>query len=294
MKKWIFKVLRFSGLPYLVRELVQKNKVTILLYHDINKEDAEKNFAYLSKNYNIISLDNFLDAVENRRTLPPKALVITFDDGHIGNYALLPVVKTLNVPVTIFLCAAIVGTDRHYWFNHEHPKYSNEQLKKKSNRERLKILYETGFDREREYEDKQALTTEQIKGMMDTINLQAHALFHPILPNCSDEEAKAEIIDTKALLENKFGLKINAIAYPNGDYSERDIALTKEAGYRCGLTVDYGYNTLYTDLFRLKRLDTNDTSDLNELIVKASGVWGFFKTGNGRRQKVGLTNILEQ
>jgi hypothetical protein len=82
-------------------------------------------------------------------------------------------------------------------------------------------------------------------------------------------------------------LKINAIAYPNGDYSDRDITLAKEAGYSCGVTVDFGYNTLDTDLFSLKRLSVNDTSNLDELAVKASGVWQFFKTKNGKKQGYG-------
>ena len=95
------------------------------------------------------------------------------------------------------------------------------------------------------------------------------------------------------MLESKFSLTINAIAYPNGDFSERDIRMSKEAKYRCGLTVDYGYNTSKTDLFRIKRLDTNDTDDINELIAKTSGGMGFFKRRNGRRQKVGFTNTFE-
>ena len=78
-----------------------------------------------------------------------------------------------------------------------------------------------------------------------------------------------------------------AIAYPNGDYSERDIELVKSAGYRCGVTVDYGFNTVKTDLFRLKRLSVNDTGNIDELAVKASGVWAFIKTRNGRKQGYG-------
>ena len=91
-------------------------------------------------------------------------------------------------------------------------------------------------------------------------------------------------------LEKDFDLIINAIAYPNGDYSNRDIKLVKKAGYKCGLTVDFGYTSKNTDLFRLKRLSINDSIDLKEIIVKASGLWAFFKTRNGKRQAYGSTN----
>ena len=264
-----------------------------MLYHDISRELAEKNFTYLSKNYSIISLNDFLKAVEGNQSLPPKALILTFDDGHIKNYEILPVIQKLNIPVTIFLCAAIIDTNRHFWFNHEHPYYSNAHLKQKTNRERLEILSENGFEREKEFLEPQALQREHIDSMNGFVDFQAHALYHPILPKCTNKEAEEEIIDSKKMLESKFSLNINAIAYPNGDYSERDIRMAKEANYRCGLTVDYGYNTSKTDLFRLKRLDTNDTDDINELIVKTSGVWDFFKTINGRRQKVGFTKTFE-
>ena len=113
--------------------------------------------------------------------------------------------------------------------------------------------------------------------MKHYVNFQSHTQYHPILPKCNKREARKEIFGSKEILENKYGLKINSISYPNGNYSERDILLLKEAGYKCGITVDFGYNTIETDIFRLKRLDVNDTDDINELIVKASGVWQFFR-----------------
>ena len=123
--------------------------------------------------------------------------------------------------------------------------------------------------------------------MKQHINMQSHTLFHPILPKCDSNEAKKEIFKSKEILENEYDLNINAISYPNGDYSDRDINFSKDAGYKCGITVDYGFNTKHTDLYRLKRLSVNDTDNIDELIVKASGFWAFLKTRNGRYQKYG-------
>jgi hypothetical protein len=53
--------------------------------------------------------------------------------------------------------------------------------------------------------------------------------------------------------------------------------MAQEAGYKCGITVDYGYNDLHTDLFRLKRISVNDGRSLDELIVKSSGCYAFLK-----------------
>ena len=280
MKKYIFLILRISGIPFLFRELIQKKRISILMFHDITVENAEKIFNYLKKKYNIIDLNDYLNARSDAsffKVIPERALIITFDDGHIRNYQLLPVLKKLQVPITIFLCSSIINTKRHYWFKYQMGLIHKNKLKKINNRERLIELSKLGFEQEKDFLEPQALQKEQIEEMKPYVNMQSHTMFHPILTMLSDEEAKMEIFGSKNNLEKDFGLNINAIAYPNGDYSERDIEFVKLAGYKCGVTVDFGYNTLKTDLFRLKRISVNDSNDLNEVIVKSSGAWGFFR-----------------
>ena len=290
MKKIVFKILRFSGLPFLFREIIQRNRISILLFHDISKSTAIQTFKYLSENYNIIDLNDFIQALEKKdfSKIPPKALIITFDDAHIGNYKILPVIKELKIPITIFLCASIINTNRHFWWTFK----DSSELKYKSNKDRLEILSKDGFKQEKEFDIAQALQKEQIEEMKYYINMQSHTLFHPILPKCSFNEAKKEIFKSKEILENEYNLNINAISYPNGDYSDRDINFSKDAGYKCGITVDYGFNTQHTDVYKLKRLSVNDTDNIDELIVKASGAWAFLKTRNGRHQKYGYTKNI--
>jgi peptidoglycan/xylan/chitin deacetylase (PgdA/CDA1 family) len=295
MKKWLFKALRISGLPFLFRELIQKNKVTILLFHDINQETAELSFSYLSRKYNIIDLNDFIEACnkKDKTKIPKKALIITFDDGHIRNHEMLPVIRKYNIPITIFACSSIVNTNRHYWFKFKHESISIPELRRKSNVERLYILSKAGFEQDKEFDEPQALQKAHIDEMKHNVNIQSHTMFHPILPKCKDSEARLEIFSSKRMLESEYGLRINAISYPHGDYSERDIVLSKQAGYKCGVTVDFGYNTINTDLFRLKRICVNDTGDINELIVKSSGLWEFLRTRNGRTQEYGFSNTAE-
>ncbi len=277
LNKILFKILRYSGLPWLFRTFIQRDKFTILLFHDISPEVARQTFQFLKQRYHLIGIEAYLKARQNGESLPSKAMILTFDDGHLGNYRLLSIIREFNLPISIYLCAGIVDTKRHYWFTKKHAVYSGDELKRIPNREKLALLEEVGFMPEKEFSEPQAMSKAQIEEMKPYVNFQAHTLFHPILPQCDHEEAIAEIITAKATLEKEFGLTINAIAYPNGDYSERDIQLAKKAGYQCGITVDYGFNNLQTDPFRLKRLSVNDTSNLDELSVKSSGVWGFFK-----------------
>lgn len=278
MSDIVYRALRWSGAAWLWREVVQRRKVTFLLFHDMEVADAERNFAYLKKHYNIIGLNEYLEAVHGEKRLPNKAIVITFDDGHASNYTLLPIIRQMHIPVTIFLCSSIVGTRRHFWFRHSmEMKPLVETMKQVTNGQRLEELKTYGFKQEQEYTDTQALTQEQIEEMKPWVNFQSHTCFHPILPQCDDKTAQHEIEGSKQQLETDFGLNINALSYPNGDYSARDIQLAKEAGYKCGVTVDSGYNDKSTDLFRLKRFSVNDAKTTAELMVKASGCYALLK-----------------
>ena len=67
------------------------------------------------------------------------------------------------------------------------------------------------------------------------------------------------------------------LAYPNGDYSDREVRLLEEAAYVCGVTMDAGVNDAHTDPFRLRRVALPDDAGINEVIVKASGLWALLK-----------------
>lgn len=296
LKQLLTRLIYHSGLPALIRATLQRKTVSILVFHDIEPERAEQVFPWLARRYNIIDLNDYLEArrQNNPGLLPDKALIITLDDGHAGNYRLLEVVRKYHIPVTIFLCSGIVDTRRHYWFKFKRPEFSTRQLKKLPNREKLEVLARAGFWPDREFPEPQALNKKQIEEMSAWVNFQGHTVFHPCLPKCDAEEARMEIFQCKQTLEESFNLKINALAFPNGDYSDRDIELVKRAGYECALTVDHGFNTLQTDPFRLKRLSIDDKDDFRIVALKACGLWSFIKTRNGTNQDHGWTSQVEQ
>tara|TARA_B100000965_G_C19492920_1_gene713840 strand:+ start:196 stop:1059 length:864 start_codon:yes stop_codon:yes gene_type:complete len=274
-----FWFLNLIGIPYLMREFVQKNKVSILLFHDLNYDGAESVFLFLKKHYNIINLDDYIEAKKNKKfdEIPEKALIITFDDGHKNNYKLLPLIKKHSLPITIFLCSGIINTKRNYWFKLNIPNKIKKKLKRISNKDRLDVLLNYNFSQEKEFNETNALTKEEIFEMKEHVNFQSHTVFHPCLPKCSKSELLYELSSSKEKLEDEYELKINTISYPNGDYDERVIEFSMKCNYTCGITVDPGYNSLEDDLFKLKRISTNDTLDINELAVKSSGFWSFLQ-----------------
>ena len=227
----------------------------------------------------MVSLSDFLEARFGKTAegLPPKALIITIDDGHRSNYGLTSVIQRHRVPVTIFLCSGIVGTHRHYWWLHTTDSGEAQALKALPDEQRVQVLRRKGHSDTREYETRQSLSRDEIAEMKSAVDFQSHTVFHPILPACSSERARWEVIESKESLEREYGLEIYALAYPNGDYSDREIELLENAGYTCGLTLDAGFNDSETDLFCLRRVALPDDAGVNEVIVKTSGLWTFLK-----------------
>ncbi|MGA6949626.1 MAG: polysaccharide deacetylase family protein, partial [Candidatus Sulfotelmatobacter sp.] len=131
IKKMGFLFLRMSGVPYIVRELAQRQRVTILVYHKPSPEAADCHFEALRRRYNIISLVDYLSYRTNAHNhLPPKPLIVTFDDGHRGNYALKRVLEKHGIRATCFLCSGLAGTNRHFWFETEMSNSVRQGLKR--------------------------------------------------------------------------------------------------------------------------------------------------------------------
>lgn len=281
-----YRLVRFSGLPWLFREVLFRNRVRTLMFHDPTPEAMDRVLGYLGRRYRFITLAD----LERGTGLPPKAMLLTFDDGHRGNAALLPLFLRHSVRPVIFLCAGIVGTQRHYWFRHRPLPTTADGLKDLPNAERLRQLATVGFAPEKEFPERQALSLEELETLRPHVDFASHGLLHPCLNRCSDADAEAEVTGSKHVLQERFGVHTTVFAYPNGDYTAREIALLERAGYTRAFTVDHGFNGPGERPFRLKRLSIDDDGDLASVSVKASGVWGFLRILSGRQPRTRLSS----
>lgn len=278
VQETIALLLRATLLPVIIREFFQVNRVTIIAYHRISAKLFESHMRYLIKNYSIISLEEFIKAKYKKHPerLPSKPIVITIDDGAKSNYALKYVLRKYEIPVTIFVCSDIVGTSRHFWFSHRDEVKTD--LKVVPDTERLKLLSQVGFDEQKDYGAPETLSKEQLHELLDSgVSIQSHTLTHPILPMCDDLKAEKEISKSRADLENRFGAPVVCFAYPNGDYLPRDVHYCKRAGYLAAVTMEAGFNDINTDVYRLKRISICDNASINQLAVRACGLWDFLK-----------------
>ncbi|MGE9267811.1 MAG: polysaccharide deacetylase family protein [Verrucomicrobiales bacterium] len=150
----------------------------------------------------VITLDQFLKWRRGEAPLPPKAILITMDDGWKSVYTeAYPIMKELQLPFTIYL-------------------YMN---------------YVDGGGRAL----TTAMIKEMMKSGLCTIG--CHSTSHPF-PATVKRHAKAgpeaygdflsrEMADSKKFLEEKFGQKVTTYAYPGGYHTPEMHLLADELGY---------------------------------------------------------------
>jgi peptidoglycan/xylan/chitin deacetylase (PgdA/CDA1 family) len=274
LREIVAACVRYSGLPWLIRHVVAAGKVTIILYHDPAPTVFEAHMAYLSRRYQFIRIGDLVKAIETGdwSRLPRRALLVTFDDGHKGNFDLLPIFRKYGVWPTIYLVSGVIGTDRHFWFKHV-GGISNE-LKHLRNQERLELLKrQYGYTPTTEYPgDRHALTAAAIEQMKDAVDFEPHTCFHPVLPTCDDEECRREIVESKRQIEELIGRPCRSFTYPNGDYGPREARFAREAGFVCARTLDVGWNGPERDPYLLRITGVTDDASVNVLATQLTGL----------------------
>jgi peptidoglycan/xylan/chitin deacetylase (PgdA/CDA1 family) len=112
-----------------------KGKVLILAYHRILPEEVlrqnpsvqagmyvrsdvfESQMLFLKENFSVLSFAELLNHWSERSLDAKKRYcVITFDDGWLDNYLYaFPILQRYDIPATIFLPTALIGTDQWFW-----------------------------------------------------------------------------------------------------------------------------------------------------------------------------------
>lgn len=296
-RAFLLAAVRFSGAAWIARYTIQSHRVTVLAYHDPDPGVFERHIALLESLYAIVPLEALLSMLGDNglRSLPPRALVVTLDDGWAGNARLLPVVRRHGIRPAVFVTTAIAGTHRHFWWTHVPDPAERERAKLLPADERLRALAASGFEQGADYPDRQALSLDEISEMSAWADVEAHTCSHPILPTCSDDQAEWEIAGSADDVERMTGMRPRAFAYPNGDRSARDVALVRTAGYEAAFTVEPGYVGAASDRYALPRIVISNDAGATELIARASGVYGALaragRRASGRRSAASSTAV---
>jgi len=202
------------------------------LRYTATRENFNAQLDYLSANgYHVIPLAELVAFLKGTRdSLPPRAVVITVDDGWLCSYTeITPALAKRKWPFTLFVYPRIVGRGTH--------AVSWKQV------------------------------TEMARSGVD---IESHTFSHPFLTMKNNHNVTAEtypqflqheLVESKQTIEEHTGKGVRFLCYPFGDYDTTVAEAASKAGYEAALTTERGVITRSTPLLQLKRyLIHNDTT----------------------------------
>jgi peptidoglycan/xylan/chitin deacetylase (PgdA/CDA1 family) len=234
----------------------------------------------LAWDYDIISLDDMMTRMRERKT-QKRFAVLTFDDGYKDNLTkALPICERYQVPMTVYVTTCFPDNTIVLWWdwleqllaqeNHLQMNWRNQthtfQLDTIENKERahqtLKQLILTtdaaqqpqlfeqlflsrGLNNEA-YCRQEVLTWDEVATLNKhpLVTIGAHTKNHLALAHLSAEEAWQEIIQGKNLLQEHLQSEIDHFAYPYGTALEvgaREMDLAKKAHFKTAVTTRHGH-----------------------------------------------------
>lgn len=223
--------------------------VPVLLYHDItlgepgpmavSREQFALQMAYLARNrYRVITLDQLLDFLQFKGSVPDRAVVITFDDGWASTYRIAyPILRRHGFKASLFVYSGLIGNSRKAlaW-------------------SQLRELAESGvFDIECHTQSHESLLRGDGEALRDYV-----------------ARIERELEAPRRELARRVGAYCRFLAYPYGKTNHLVVALAREHGYRAAFTADRGENPFFVNDFRLFRSAVYGKYDLKRFAADLS------------------------
>lgn len=210
------------------------SRLCILMYHSISDtphdpfsihpQVFERQMAVLAASgKTVIGLDEALTCLYHQKSFQ-RTVVITFDDGYCDFLTTaVPVLKRFGFPATLFVPTGLVGGTAR-WHNYD-------KSKPLLNWDELEEAQRLGF------------------------TIASHTVSHPRLSQCSDTSLADELEMSLITLRQRLGNVLPILAYPFGDFGEREIKAARKAGYTGGVsTISRWGNYPWTNPFWLERV----------------------------------------
>jgi peptidoglycan/xylan/chitin deacetylase (PgdA/CDA1 family) len=267
-------------------------RLTVLAYHDVaDPTGFERQVRYLRTAMSPVSLGDVIGALNGSGALPPRAVLVTFDDGDRSVYeAAMPILRSYGVPAVVFVVAGLLGTDEPFWWlevpylvergataaglPHGDPARCVRLLKQVPNEQRKRSI-----DRLRKSMPQVRLRTPQLEGSnlveMEAVGIAIgnHTRSHPCLDRCADSDLESEITDAHSLLARELGHPPAAFAYPNGNVDERAAPVLSKLGYAAAFLFDHRIGPMPpADRYRISRLRVSSTTSSDRFGIIVSGL----------------------
>lgn len=215
--------------------------VPILMYHAVEDEPRPpryKHFYVLARDfarqmrglkragYTALTFDALAESLAGTRPLPPRPVVLTFDDGYANLWDNVhPLLRDLDFPYTVFLVSGKVGQTNDW------------------------VVAEG-------YEPTPLLDWARIRQMQADggVQFEAHTATHARLTNIPLASAQREMADSKDTLEQELGASVRALCYPYGAVNDALAQMARALGYTSAVTTQTGRVRRGDDPLRLPRI----------------------------------------
>ncbi|MFI5240731.1 MAG: polysaccharide deacetylase family protein [Candidatus Saccharimonadia bacterium] len=201
--------------------------VPILIYH-YTPTDFENQLKYLvAHNYQTITFAQLVAALNHTASLPPKPVIITYDDGYENQMTAFSLLEKYNMKATFYIITGGAGSNYCIGANRSNSTCGDASL----NWDQIRMLDQSGL-----------------------ITIGAHTVDHPNLAGLSAASQQFQIDTSKAEIEAQIGHTITDFAYPYGSYNATTISLVHAAGFTTAVTTAPGTFDSLSNLLTLPRL----------------------------------------
>jgi peptidoglycan/xylan/chitin deacetylase (PgdA/CDA1 family) len=267
-------------------------RLTVLAYHGIDDPACfRRQLGYLARTMHPVSVEDLFQAMYGGRSLPARAVLLTFDDGHRSLLeAGLPLLAERGFPGLAFVVPGVLDTDQPFWWTETEqlmrqggraarfpelgPAAVVSRLKRLPDAERLEVVAELRATAEGPPPRTPQLRRAELP-LLEAAGIAVgnHTMTHPCLPNCDDAKAEAEVAEGHRLLRDAIGHEPRTFAYPNGDWDQRTEKLLADAGYGAGFLFDHlASPATPPHPLRISRLRVNSTTSLGRFAMIISGL----------------------
>lgn len=109
------------------------------------------------------------------------------------------------------------------------------------------------------------------------ITIGSHTLDHVRLTAIAEDQAHLQLQSSRLFIEQHTDQICDVLCYPNGDYSQKLLAIVKSCGYSLALTSDEGTNKPGVNPLQLNRFNLPKNKSEAELICIMSGLFDTYE-----------------
>lgn len=327
-RQLIAQLLKWGGVHHLLNAYWGSDRLTVLAYHRITdvhapdfvgfapnvsatKEIFAEQIAHVARHFNVISLETLVDFIVNDKPLPPRSLLITFDDGYLDNYEnAYPILKKHQLPAVIFLATSRMDDPRPLWWDNCAEAFRRTKKTSATLPHLMQQTFATAEEREavghRFIETIKAFSQSEkessVLALLDVLEVapieeplfmgwdkvrelvangvacMPHTVNHPILTRIAVDEMRREIQDSRDKIIQETGQATIGFAYTNGmpgDYNQAVVQALRDFGYKTAFTLSAGpmrYASAKQHPFEIQRVFLSHRDTLEIFLMKIMGL----------------------